>query len=358
MIRFKTSSFLQELTASLPFDGVLLIMHGAMHVPSLEDPEGDWIAAVRTLVGPNVPIAVSYDLHGNVTQRIVDQIDIFCAYRTAPHIDVKETHQRAADHLVDQLRGGPRRCVAYAPVPVLLPGEKTSTEDEPTKSLYARLADYDDRTGISDANLMVGYVWADTPRATAASVVTGTDQKAVLAAANEISGAYWEARTRFNFGVPTKSLSDCLDDAAAAATLPFILADSGDNPTGGGVGDRADILKAWLDRGLKDAVFAGIADPLSVERAWPFEIWTHGDAVHWRGLGQHLPGRLHRRSVTEKRSETPPSGDRGVDGRDRKQSRHPDRTAPPLSQSQRLPALRDRAAGHPLSCREIRLSFA
>lgn len=260
--------FLDELKAALPVDGVLLIMHGAMHVPELDDPEGDWISAVRQLLGPDVPIAVSYDLHGNVTQKIVDQLDIFCAYRTAPHIDVKETHQRAADQLVDQLQGGLRRLVAFAPMPVLLPGEKTSTEDEPARSLYATLPDYDLRSGVSDANLMVGYVWADTKRATAAAVVTGTERMAVLKAAEEIAQAYWTARGGFDFGVPTKSLEECLDDAKASRTHPFILADSGDNPTGGGVGDRADVLSSWLGSGLEGAVFAGIADPVSVETAW------------------------------------------------------------------------------------------
>lgn len=266
---FKTQ-FLQDLEAALPVNGVLLIMHGAMHVPGLEDAEGDWIASVRQLVGPAVPIAVSYDLHGNVTQEIIDQIDIFCAYRTAPHIDVRATHVRAALELADQLRGGQPRLVAYAPVPVLLPGEKTSTEDEPTRSLYNTLPDFDQRSGVNDANLMVGYVWADAPRATAAAVVTGTDKVAVLQAAEEIAEAYWHSRARFDFGVPTKPLSACLEDATTTETSPFILADSGDNPTGGGVGDRADVLSEWISRGLTDAVFAGIADPAAVERAWTY----------------------------------------------------------------------------------------
>lgn len=268
------SAFLADLTSSLPVDGVLLIMHGAMHVVGLEDAEGDWISAVRQLVGPQIPIAVSYDLHGNVTQTIVDQIDIFCAYRTAPHIDVIETHQRAAENLVDQLRGGPRRYVAWAPVPMLLPGERTSTEDEPAKSLYAALPRYDDRSGVTDANLMVGYVWADTARATAAAVVTGSDRDAIQKAASEIAAAYWAARQDFAFGVPTKSLAHCLDDAAAATTSPFILADSGDNPTGGGVGDRSDVLAAWLERGLTGGVFAGIADPIAVAKIWSLPVGT------------------------------------------------------------------------------------
>ncbi len=262
------SAFLAELEAETPCDGVLLIMHGAMHVIGLSDAEGDWISAVRQLVGPQVPIAVSYDLHGNVTQTIVDQIDIFCAYRTAPHIDVTETHRRAAANLVDQLGGGSKRFVAWAPVPVLLPGERTSTEDEPAKSLYATLPVFDQRSGVTDANLMVGYVWADTARATAAAVVTGTDLDAIQQAASEIAAQYWSARQDFEFGVPTKPLELCLDDAATESSSPLILADSGDNPTGGGVGDRSDVLAAWLERGFTGGVFAGIADPVSVDKLW------------------------------------------------------------------------------------------
>jgi len=283
------SAFLHELAAALPVDGVLLIMHGAMHVPGVPDPEGDWIGAVRQLVGPNVPIAVSFDLHGNVTQRIMDQIDIFCAYRTAPHIDVPETHLRAARLLADQLRGGPRRCVAWAPVPVLLPGEKTSTEDEPAKSLYTALPAFDLRPGVSDANLMVGYAWADEERATAAAVVTGTTPDETCRAAEEIASAYWDARDRFDFGVPTKSLALCLDDAANSSTRPFVLADSGDNPTGGGVGDRSDVLHEWLNRGLTGAVFAGIADPISVASAWPQTDGSSVDLVIGGALGSSCP---------------------------------------------------------------------
>ncbi|MCV0429262.1 MAG: M81 family metallopeptidase, partial [Roseibium sp.] len=262
------NEFLNELENCLPVDGVLLIMHGAMHVQGLEDVEGDWISAVRARIGQETPIAVSYDLHGNVTQQIVDQIDIFCAYRTAPHIDVRQTHLRAAANLVDQLSGGPTRFVAWTPVPLLLPGERTSTEDEPARSLYRRLPDFDKRDGVADSNLMIGYVWADTNRATAAAVVTGTSIDETKATANEIAASYWAERKNFIFGVPTMPLADCLEDAERTTTGPFILADSGDNPTGGGVGDRSDVLHAWLQRGLTNGVFAGIADPKATAQAW------------------------------------------------------------------------------------------
>ncbi|MEZ0000148.1 M81 family metallopeptidase [Sinorhizobium fredii] len=261
---FKTE-FLEGLKAALPIDGLYLAMHGAIKVDGMDDAEGDWISAARAVVGPDCPIAVSYDLHGNVSQRIIDQIDIFAAYRTAPHIDTRETMVRAWSMLVGALRTGARPGVAWAPVPVLLPGERTSTEDEPARSLYGRLSDFDARSGILDANLMVGYVWADEPRATACAVITGSDKAAASKAAEEIAVSYWNARENFRFGPVTGALDAMLDNAERAMTRPIILADSGDNPTGGGVGDRADVLRAVLARGWQDALIAGIADRPAVE---------------------------------------------------------------------------------------------
>ncbi len=259
------AEFLDGLRAALPLDGVYLAMHGAVCVDGMQDAEGDWIGAVREIVGPEVPIAASYDLHGNLSQRIVDALDIFSAYRTAPHIDVRATMEAAWEMLLRCLRTGERPGIAWAPVPLLLPGERSSTEDEPARSLYAALAGFDARPGVWKADLMIGYVWADEPRATAAAVVTGSDRDAALAAAEEIAAGFWDARDGFGFGPPTGPLDAMLDCAAASATAPVILADSGDNPTGGGVGDRADVLAALIARDWRGALLAGITDRPAVE---------------------------------------------------------------------------------------------
>ncbi len=262
------AEFLERLEESLPIDGLYLAMHGAMNVEGMDDAEGDWISAARALVGPDCPIAASYDLHGNVSKRIVDQLDIFAAYRTAPHIDVRETMVRAWAMLLRMLETGERPGVVFAPIPLLLPGERTSTEDEPTKGLYDLLPTYDREPGIWDANLMIGYVWADEPRATACAVVTGTDRLAAIRVAQEIADSYWHARSEFRFGPVTGPLEEMLDVAARATTRPVILADSGDNPTGGGVGDRADVLNALIARGWGEAVIGGITDPVAVEQCF------------------------------------------------------------------------------------------
>jgi microcystin degradation protein MlrC len=235
-------------------------MHGALYVEGMHDAEGDWISAARQVVGPECLISASYDLHGNLSRRVIDSIDMLSAYRTAPHIDVQETMQRATDMLLHCTSKKIRPTLVWAPVPVLLPGERTSTEDQPAKGLYAQLAPRNATPGVLDASLLVGYVWADEPRATASAVLTGTNRPALEQQAVELAQQYWDAREDFKFGVPVGSIAELLDRAQASPTQPVILADSGDNPTGGGVGDRAEVLEALLSRKFDNALVAGIAD--------------------------------------------------------------------------------------------------
>ncbi|MGV8984755.1 MAG: M81 family metallopeptidase [Cypionkella sp.] len=258
------AEFLQRLEAAKPFDAVYLALHGAVKVEGLFDAEGDWISAVRAVVGPDMLIATSYDLHGNVSARIIDQIDIFAAYRTAPHIDVAETMDAAYTMLLRALKTGVRPGVVRVPVPLLLPGERSSTEDEPTRSLYAALPALEG-PAVWRTDLMIGYVWADEPRATACAVVTGTDRTTAEVAARRIAQDFWDARDGFCFGPVAGPLDGMLTRAEAATTAPVILADSGDNPTGGGVGDRADVLAALIARDWQGALVAGITDRPAVE---------------------------------------------------------------------------------------------
>jgi microcystin degradation protein MlrC len=259
---------LDGLRAAMPLDGVYLAMHGAMFVEGLFDAEGDFITAVRAVVGPEVLIAASYDLHGNISQAIIDGLDIFSTYRTAPHIDVPDTMRRAVTMLVRALTTGQRPVLAWAKVPVLLPGERTCTQDEPARSFYAQLQQVEDPSGIWDASFQVGYVWADEPRATACAVITGTERAAMAEAARHLAQNYWEIRDGFVFGTETGSIAECVDRAVNATTAPVVLAESGDNPTGGGVGDRAEMLAELLAREAQGVIFAGIADAAATAAAY------------------------------------------------------------------------------------------
>ena len=264
---FKTE-FLSRLAALGPVDGLYLDMHGAMNVSGLDDAEGDWLGAAREVVGPDCLIVASYDLHGNLSKRIINALDGLSAFRTAPHIDVLGTKQRACTLLVEALRGGTRPQLVWVPVPVVLPGEMTSTEDEPARSLYGSLPHIDALDGVLDASLLVGYVWADEPRAGASVVLTGTDAAVLEREAVQLATRYWEARREFHFGVPAGSLAECLRMFENLDSYPAILSDSGDNPTGGGVGDTTFILAELLERDLKGAVIAGLADAPAVNACY------------------------------------------------------------------------------------------
>lgn len=257
-------AFLEALKRAGPIDGLYLELHGAMYVTGIDDAEGDWVAAAREVLGPNALIAASLDLHGNVTRRLAEQADILTAYRTAPHRDRRETQERAYRLLMQCLQRGVRPSNTWIRVPVILPGERTSTEYEPAASLYARLDAVDRRPGVLSASILVGYVWADDPRAAASTVVTGTDQRACWEAARELAHRYWEARHDFRFGVEAGSIDECIRRALEAPEPTVFISDSGDNPTAGGVGDIPLFVERLLAHRVPDAVVASIVDPAAV----------------------------------------------------------------------------------------------
>src|SRR5258708_32983707 len=200
------AELLNHLRANGPWDGVYLDMHGAMNVIGMDDAEGDWISSVREVVGPECLISASYDLHGNVSQRIIDNLDLLTAFRTAPHIDVVETRERAVRLLMTCLQNAIRPHLTFVPVPVILPGERTSTEWEPGASLYGLIPEVIQMDGILDASILVGYVWADEPRSTACAIVIGIDPQIVERQAAALAQRYWEVRSDFPFGVPARNV--------------------------------------------------------------------------------------------------------------------------------------------------------
>lgn len=242
----ETLSLLKE---NLPYDGLFLDIHGAMSVAGLQDPEGDFIEKIRQVVGYKTMISTTMDLHGNVSRRLAENSDLITCYRLAPHEDAMETKKRALDNLLNRLESGKGKpeYKAYIPVPILLPGEKTSTRIEPGKSLYARIAPIAQKPDIVDAAIWIGYAWADEPRNHAVVMVVGDDKQLVAKSAEELAESFWRVRNDFEFVAPVAPLEECLQKALKSTSHPFIISDMGDNPTAGGAGDvtwtLAEILK-------------------------------------------------------------------------------------------------------------------
>jgi microcystin degradation protein MlrC len=258
-----------------PYDGLFFDIHGAMSVVGLDDPEGDFIVRVRDVVGKETVISTSMDLHGNVSWRLAENSDLITCYRMAPHEDALESKKRAVDNLLSRLESGKGKPAykAWIPVPILLPGEKTSTRIEPGKSLYAKVAPAANQEGIVDAAIWIGYAWADEPRNHGVVMVTGDDKERVTRAAEELAKSFWEVRSDFEFVAPVASLEECLDKAVASKKQPFMISDMGDNPTAGGAGDVTWTLKEILARPEfkseegPSLIYASIPGPEFVEKA-------------------------------------------------------------------------------------------
>lgn len=285
------SELVEMIHASGPFDGFLLDIHGAMTVLGRRDAEADLARAVRAALdkvstatgAPRALISATMDLHGNVSAELVEQCDLITCYRMAPHEDEQETKTRAMTNLVTRLiegTGAPAK--AYVRIPVLLPGEKTSTRLDPAKRIYAAIPDIEVLDGIVDASIWVGYAWADEPRCYASVVVTGDDAELAAAKATELAHSYWAGRADFEFVAPAAPLAGCLTIALSeGAARPYVLSDSGDNPTAGGSGDVT-----WTLTQLSNDPRFGAGGPRTVV-ASIFDRNAVG-VCHEAGVGAHV----------------------------------------------------------------------
>jgi microcystin degradation protein MlrC len=256
------AELLAELGAALPADGLLLDLHGAMEVEGIGDGETDLVGAVRDLVGDDMLIAVSLDLHGNISPAVVAAADILTAYRTAPHRDDAATRQRALVLLAEALARGQRPAPAMVKLPLLLPGEAAVTDVEPARSLYARVPALAQEPGMLDASILIGCAWTDSPFATVSAIaVAETDAALAQRQASRLATLVWERRAEFGYAVAALDV-----DAAVAAALrsperPVYISDSGDNVTAGAPGDGALLAAALLAAGAQGALVAGVCDP-------------------------------------------------------------------------------------------------
>lgn len=278
--RSMKSAILAGIAEQGPFDGFFLDIHGAMSVVGMRDAEADLATEVRAALGDDTLVATAMDLHGNVSRDLLDAVDLLTCYRMAPHEDWINTKERAVHSLLTRLRAATgadpvarRPWKAWRQVPVLLPGEKTSTRLEPARGIYADVADVAELPGVLDASLWVGYAWADEPRCQAAVVVMGDDRELIAAEAERLARRYWDAREDFAFVGPTAGFGDALDRSLAdGAARPYLISDSGDNPTAGGAGDvswslgellaRPDLLEPG-----RVVIHASIFDPVAVDEA-------------------------------------------------------------------------------------------
>src|ERR1700719_1667665 len=169
-----------------PLDAVYLDLHGAMVAEHLDDGEGEILARVRHVIGNDLPLVVSLDLHANVTPEMVEHADALIAYRTYPHVDMADTGRAAAHHLAMLLRSKQRMAKAFRQLPFLIPINWQCTSDQPCKSIYQRLAALES-DAVPTLSFAPGFPAADFFDCGPSVVAYGRTQADADAAADEMA---------------------------------------------------------------------------------------------------------------------------------------------------------------------------
>ena len=247
-------------------DAILLDLHGAMVAENSADGEGDLLARVRA-AAPGVPIGVALDLHGNITQKMVDHADVLVGFKTYPHVDMYETGAHAARLLLAMLQGGPRHSVRWHSLPLMSHTLRSTTlEGAMLRAVDAARAA--EQEGTPAVTVFAGFSLADIAAPCMSVVVTGyaSDPQAGQALADRIARQIWDDRAQFVYD--SEPLQDSLVRAqtlAQGASRPVLLLDHSDNCMSGGTCDAMDVLEAALGQGLDDIAVGPLCDPQAVQ---------------------------------------------------------------------------------------------
>ena len=235
------------LSAALPIQGVYIASHGASAAVADEDSDGTLAALVRRIVGPAVPVVCSHDLHCNISERLVESVDAFVAYRTNPHVDMAARAAECADLLREALGGGARFARAFIRLPLAPPTVTLLTASGPYADLVRDAeALMRDDPRIANASISGGFVYSDLPKCGMAVTVTARNDD--LAAARARGAATRATRlggagrgTRGGASCPCRRRRTSRDAPGAANTPRSSSSDAGDNPGGGGRGSTASL---------------------------------------------------------------------------------------------------------------------
>ncbi|WP_274426368.1 M81 family metallopeptidase [Chelativorans sp. YIM 93263] len=258
---------IEGLRAAGPLDGIYLDLHGAMVCTHLDDGEGALIERVRSLVGPDVPIAVSLDLHGNVTGRMVEHADVLVAFRTYPHVDMAETGRRTAQALDTLMARGEPFAKAFRRIPFLIPIPWQCTSLEPACSIYAEVAALESGD-VASTSLLMGFPAADFAECAPTVLAYGVDQDAADDAADVLQDLMLVNEQAFAGRAfsPDEGVREAMR-IAQTANRPIIIADTQDNPGAGGNSDTTGMLQALVRNGAERAAIGMMVDPDAAEAA-------------------------------------------------------------------------------------------
>ncbi len=257
----------EGIRAAGSIDAVYLDLHGAMVTEHLDDGEGELLTRVRQVIGTELPLVVSLDLHANVTPAMVAHADALIAYRTYPHVDMADTGRAAATHLALQLGTRQKFAKAFRQLPFLIPISWQCTNDQPAKSIYQKLAALQSDT-IPTLSFAPGFPAADFPDCGPSVFAYGRTQADADAAADKIAAIIAGHENDFDGRIytPDEGVRYAME-LAKTASKPIVIADTQDNPGAGGDSDTTGMLRALVRYNAHRAAIGVIFDPASAKAA-------------------------------------------------------------------------------------------
>lgn len=257
----------ERIAAALPLDGVYLDLHGALVTENHDDGEGELLRRVRVAVGPDVPLVVSLDLHGNVTPLMMAMADALVAFRTYPHVDMALTGRRSAEVLAHLFETGARPAKAFRQVPYLIPIAWQATAMEPCRTIYAELAALEGEA-VPTLSFLPGFPAADFPDCGATVLAYGATQADADRAADAVLARVMASEAAFKGRVfsPEDGVAEAMR-LAGTATKPVVISDTQDNPGAGGDSDTMGMAHALVQGGAARAAIGVIVDPAAAAAA-------------------------------------------------------------------------------------------
>ncbi len=261
-----SGEFLDSIRVVPDVDAVYFVLHGAMSVAGEDDPEGFLLAEARKILGERIPIVASFDLHGILTDRMLEHCDAITIYHTYPHVDFIETGQRAARLLLRLLAGQARPVTARVPIPALVRGDELITATGLFGRFIREAQAIEQGAGGLSAGMFIGNPFTDViDLGSNAVVVTDDDPALAKRAAVQLATGFWEVRERLQ-----QPLTALADAARIACDSPgtTILVDAADATSSGASGDSNAIVRALLDAGYRGHMLAPIVDAPAVRAAF------------------------------------------------------------------------------------------
>ncbi|WP_292458202.1 M81 family metallopeptidase [Mesorhizobium sp.] len=269
-------------------DGALINLHGAMVAEGCEDPEGEVLARLRTVLGPGAPIVVTLDLHANVTEKMAANASALIAVRTYPHIDYYERAWQGAELMDRALRGEIRPHTVIAKRPMLRGLNYGRTQSGPMRELLERGDALEASGKALVVSVCAGFTRSDIydvgPSVTVTADGNTTEAKRI---AEEFMDYAWETR-EFNSDTII-SIAEAVERAKAgegSVGKPLVLADDSDNTGGGAYGDGTNLLRAMIAADLQNAAFHAIFDPAAVQDGIAIGVGSKGRITLG---GKHAP---------------------------------------------------------------------